>query len=170
MNKTGKVILIGGVVAAIAFGANKALSSANAADKLSIDVDGFAIKEILRKGGIVPLGVVYTITLQLTNPTAKELAVSELNVILKVKTKKGELKQIAVSVPSGQETIIGAHKQTQLKHDIEVRFANVVPILPNFVNYVIDRLRGEKSSQQIIADISLQSMGLTIPLQQIINI
>ena len=166
-------VKIGFALAIIGVGAFAvhAIQSANAADKLAIDINNFKIKEILKKGGFIPVAVIYTIDFQINNPTSKALSISQLYITLSIKNKQGTLDRIAnTSVPSAKETSIKANGQTILSHDIEIRFANVVGILPNFIGYIIDRLRGGKSTQQVIADISLDSMGLTIPSQEVINI
>jgi hypothetical protein len=157
-----------GLLSAAIYGAVHATQSASAAEKLSFDLDGVAVKEVLKKGGIVPIGVVYTFAIQVTNPSSKSLSISKLNIALSIKNKKGELSRIGNSVPTSDEKIFSGNSRSVLKHDIELRFANVLPVLPNFVSYVIDRLRGAKSSQQAIADISVDSMGITIPLTETI--
>ncbi len=169
MSRAGKILALvigGGIVSGLVYGAVNATESANTAESLSFDIDSVSVKEILKRG-ILPVGVIYTFAIQVTNPTSKTLSISKLNVMLSIKNK-GALSKIASSLPSTQEQEFSANKQVVIKHDIEVRFANVLPVLPNFVSYVIDRLRGAKSTQQAIADIKVDSMGLTIPLTQTI--
>jgi hypothetical protein len=170
MNTTAKIVVALLTVGTTAFVVH-ATQAANAADKLAVDINNFKIKEILKKGGFIPVGVIYTIDIQINNPTSKELTISQLYINLSIKNKQGTLDRIAnTSVPSAKEITIKASGQTILSHDIEIRFANVAGIIPNFIGYIINRLRGAKSTQQVLADISLDSMGLTIPSQEVINI
>jgi hypothetical protein len=171
-NVAGKVV--GGIFAATLFGSLiyagvHASNASNTADKLTYDIDGVGVKELL-KSGILPTGVIYTFTFKVTNPTSTPLTISNLDVILSIRKKNGEIARIANSQPSAEEQTIAANGQTKIKHDIEVRFANVLPVLPNFLTYVIGRLRGGKSTQEVIADISVDSMGLTIPITENIAI
>lgn len=170
MSKTGAIIggaLGFGLLATAIFAGVNAAESSNAAEKLSFDIDGVAVKEILKRG-ILPVGVVYTFSIQVTNPTSKSLSISKLNIALSIKNKLRKLSRIGNSVPTSDEQTFAGNSRSVLKHDIEIRFANVLPVLPNFVGYVIDRLRGEKSTQQAIADITVDSMGITIPLTETI--
>lgn len=172
MSKAGTVIgaTLGlGLLATLFYAGVHATQSADAAEKLSFDIDSVSVKEILKRG-ILPIGVVYTFAIQVANPTSKSLSISNLNIALSIKNKKGELSRIGSSVPSSEEKTFAGNSRTVLKHDIEIRFANVLPVLPNFVGYVISRLRGAKSTQQAIADISVDSMGITIPLTEVIAI
>lgn len=170
MNTTAKIIAAFFTIGATAFVVH-ATQAANAADKLAVDINNFKIKEILKKGGLLPVGVIYTIDLQINNPTSKELTISQLYITLSIKNKQGTLDRIAnTSVPSAKEITIKANDQTPLSHDIEIRFANVAGKIPDFIGYIINRLRGAKSTQQVLADISLDAMGLTIPSQEVINL
>jgi len=43
-------------------------------------------------------------------------------------------------------------------------------VLPNAREYIGSRITGAKSTQQIVADATVDAMGVTIPIQQIINL
>lgn len=171
MNTAGKITILG-LVGVGLFAAGKALTATktmDAAEKLVTDINGIKIKEIL-KSGLFPIGVIYTINLQINNPSETDIEISKLFITLSAKTKTGLARIANTSVPSGEIKNIKGNSKTLLSQDIEIRFANVAGIIPDFAGYIVGRLRGSKSTQQIIADVSVDALGLTIPTRQVINL
>lgn len=117
----------------------------------------------------IPTSLVYTISLKINNPTDQDLVITKPYIRLSVKKANGTLAKIAnTAIPEATELNIKAKTTTNVHHDIEFQILNVVKVLPNFLEYIIGRLKGEKSTQQIIADATLDAMGLTIPIQKVI--
>ncbi len=181
MNKGIKIAVGSAAVISIGVIATHLIKKSSAASALRIDLDSVGVKEVIKEGGSIfgkllkltelPLGIIYTFTFQVTNPTDTALTLNNLSVDLSIKDKNGKLQRIGGSAPNGSMVKeFKPNSREQLKHDIEIRFTNVISILPNFITYAISRLRGAKSTQQVIADIKMDSMGLTIPMQTKINL
>lgn len=171
MNTGAKLGIAAVLIGGAAFGIVNVVKAANAADKLDIDVDAFTLKEVKKNPLGIPTALIYTVGLKLNNPTDKDLVIGKPYIKLSVKKADGTLAKIAnTETPEAIETNIKAKSSTSLKHDLELRIFNVATVIPNFVQYIIGRLRGEKSTQQAIADVTLESMGLTLSAQQIINL
>lgn len=157
------------ILAAIGFGVVKAVKSSNAADKLDYDIDAFTLKKVNRNNIGAPIGLIYTIALKLNNPTDQDLIISKPYIKLSVK-KNGTLKKIAnTNIPEDLQINIKGKFTTDFKHDIEVRLSNLIGVMPNAINYVFDRINGDKkATQHIVADVTLDSLGITIPIQKTI--
>lgn len=171
----GKKVFGLGILAVIAGflikGVVNATQAANAVDKLTFDLEGVKIKEIKYFTGVIPKGVVYVIDFQLNNPTAKELIITKPYVTISIPDSTGKYSRIAnTSEPGDVETKIRANSNIKLSLDIEVRFLNVIPFLPNFVGYIIDRLKGIKATQKVLINATIDSMGITIPIDKVIEI
>ena len=174
MSNVKKVVVITSIVGVISFmmyGAVKATKSANTADKLDYDINGFTLKEVKKNPLGIPTSLIYTIDLKLNNPTDQDLVISKPYIKVSVKKANGLISKLAnTEIPADTETNIRAKSSTDLKHDVEIRILNAAALIPNFLQYIIDRLRGEKATQQVIVDATLDTMGLTIPVQKIVNL
>lgn len=179
MNTGTKIAIGAGVVVTAGIAATHFFRKSNTASSLRIDLDRIGVKEVIKEGGSkllgallnLPIGIAYTFTFQVTNPTDEPITLDSIDTALSIKDKSGNLKRIGGSVPTGnQAKTFKANSREQLTHDVEIRFLNVLSLLPNFVSYAIGRLRGSKSTQQAVADIKVNSMGLTIPLQFKVNL
>lgn len=145
--------------------------ASNTAEKLTYDIEGVKIKKIEYFSGLIPKGVIYTFDLQLNNPTSKELIISKLYIKVSLPDGKGSYSRVAnTSEASVAETKIKANANTRLSLDIEMRFANALPFLPNIISYVIGRLRGIKASQKVLVNATIDSMGITIPIDKVMEI
>ena len=158
--------LVGGIYAFV-----NATKTANAAEKLDADIDAFSLKEVKKNPFGIPTSLIYTVGLKINNPTDKDLIIGKPYIKLSVKKSDGSLAKIAnTETPEDKETNIKAKSSTSLSHDLELRLFNVATVIPNFIQYIIGRLRGDKSTQSAIADVTLEAMGLTISTQKVINL
>ncbi|GEM_PF-4828758 len=169
-----KIIIVSALVTVFAYagyGAVKAQKTLNAADKLDYDFDAFTLKEIKKNPLGIPTSLIYTITLKINNPTDQDLIFSKPYFKLSVKKADGSLAKIFnTNTPDPTEINIKSKSSTILKHDIELRALNIAPVLPNFFQYIAAKAKGVKGTQTIVADVTLDSLGLTIPMQTIIKL
>lgn len=140
-----------------------ATGAANTAEKLIVDYEGVKFSEVKYYAGFIPKSVIISIYLKLTNPTSNELSVSKPFITLSVVGNGGTKKRLAnTAQPTTDPTVIKANNKTSFKHDVEVQFVNALTILPGFVDYAIKRFRGAVASQKVLADISLDALGVTL--------
>lgn len=169
-----KVIVIGAIVGALSFAGYqglKAAKTANTADKLDYDVDAFTLKEIKKNPIGIPTSLFYTITLKINNPTDQDLIISKPYFKVSVRKMDGTLAKIFnTTTPDATETNIKAKSSTMIKHDIELRVLNVLPVVPNFIKYLIAKVTGAKPTITLVVDVTLESLGLTLPMQTIVKI
>lgn len=169
-----KAIVITAIVGTLSFGAYKLLNitkTANTADKLDSEIDGFTLKEVKKNPLGIPTALIYTVSLKINNPTDQDLVISKPYIKISVKKADGSLAKVAnTAIPEATETNIKAKSSTNLQHDVEFRIINAAAVIPNFVQYVISRIRGIKSTQQAIADATFEVEGLTLSTQKIINL
>lgn len=166
MDRGLKFIGLGVFAAFIGIVVNAAVKTAqasNTAEKLTIDYDGLKIKKVEYFAGFIPKGVIYSIYLKLNNPTNNELQVTNPYITLSIAGQNGASQRIAnTQEASSTPILIKANANTKVDHDVEIRLANVLPHIPQFVDYVISRLRGQKATIKVIADISIEALGATI--------
>ena len=171
VSKAIKYIIGGGLLTGAIFGIVNLTKSANAATKLDIDVDAFSLKETKKNPFGIPTTLIYTVKLKINNPTDKALTIGKPYIKLFVKKADGSLAKIAnTETPEGADTTIKAKASTLLSHDIEIRLQNAIAVLPNFITYIIGRIRGDKSTQKAVADITIDAMGTTFSTQEVINL
>lgn len=119
----------------------------------------------------IPTSLIYTLSLKINNPTDQDLVITNPYIKISVKKNDGTLAKLAnTAISSANGLNIKANSTSSVHHDIEFQIINVAKIIPNFLEYIIGRLKGEKSTQKIIADATLDAMGLTIPIQKVINL
>ncbi|MCE9537715.1 MAG: hypothetical protein K8R85_00635 [Bacteroidetes bacterium] len=152
-------------------GAVNVAQAANAVDKLTYDLEDIKIKKIEYFSGFIPKGVIYSIDIQLNNPTAKELVITKPYITISIPDSLGKYTRVAnTSEPGNVETKIRSNSNIKLNLDIEIRFLNVIPFLPNFVAYIISRLKGIKATQKVLVNATIDSMGITIPIDKVMEI
>lgn len=171
MGSISKILVGTALFSALTYGVVKAVKvvkTSNAADKLDYDIDGFTLKHVNRNGIGLPVSLIYTISLKLNNPTDQDLVISKPYIKLSIKKALTLYKIANTSIPENTQINIKAKQSTQFKHDVEIRITNLLPVLPNALQYILSRISGSKSTQSIIADCTLDSMGITIPIQKTI--
>ncbi|MDO9186941.1 MAG: hypothetical protein Q7W13_13085 [Bacteroidia bacterium] len=177
-----KKIIVGSalvsVIAGAIYGVIKVTKVSDAADKLDIDFDGFTLKEMKStslsapfKIPSIPTSAVYTLSLKINNPTDQDIIISKPYVKVSLTKKDGTLAKLAnTAIPEGAEIKIKSKSSTNVKHDIEFRLLNVVGIMPNFFQYILSRIRGEKSTQKVTIDATFEAMGVTLSTKQVVNL
>lgn len=119
----------------------------------------------------IPTSLIYTISLNVNNPSGQDIKITKPYITVFIKKANGKLASIAkTAIPEGIETTIKAKSRTNIKHDVEINIASVALLIPDFLQYIIGRLKGEKATKQIIVNATLDAMGLTIPIQKIVNL
>lgn len=169
-----KIIVVSAIVGVLSFygwQGVRAAKTLDAADKLDYDVDAFTLKEIKKNPIGIPTSLIYTITLKINNPTDQDLIITKPYFKLSVKKADGSLAKIFnTNTPDSTETNIKSKSSTLVKHDIELRVLNVAPVLPNLFKYIAAKATGQKGTQTVVLDVTLDSLGLTIPMQTIIKL
>lgn len=177
-----KIITGSSIVAIIAgaiYGVIKLTKTSNTADKLDIDIDGFTLKEVKSaslfsapfKIPSIPTSAIYTLSLRVNNPTDQDLIIGKPYVKVSVKKKDGTFAKLAnTAIPEGNEVNIKSNSATNVKHDVEFRLLNVVGVLPNLFQYILSRIRGAKSTQQVTVDATFDVMGLTVSTKKVVNL
>ncbi len=163
---TGKIV-VGGllttlVVGAI-YGAVKVTHTANAAGKLDADIESVSTKEV-KKGFLnLPTAAIYTVKFTVKNPTSDTVEISQPYIKFSIKDKTGAYKKIATTaVPSSEMLTIKGRQSTTISHDIEVKAQNVLPVVPGFVNYLLDRLAGVDTHLEGLVEFTADALGVTI--------
>lgn len=174
MDKALKIIGLStfGIFTGIAVNAAiKAAKASNTTEKLLIDISTINIKRIEYKAVVFPKSVVYNFVLRFINPTKDDLVISSPFVVLNVKDNKGQFSRIANSAQADNNQInLAAKANTNYTLELEVDFLKVIPFVKNFVDYIIDRLRGKKASIIAQANISVDVLGVTVSDDKIIQI
>ena len=172
MSNIIKIIVIGAGAATaslVIYKVVKGANSANTADKLAYDIQSGKIKEVKYLAGVVPKSLVQTINLQLKNPTSNELTIKNLALTVSIPDSKGGYTHIA-SIAQPSETTIKPNANSTLSLDAEMPFIDMIKVLPNFIDYAINRMKGIKATQKILVSGTVDSMGFTVPLNKVITI
>lgn len=174
MANVKKTIVIVGLVGLLSAGAYygiKGTKLSHAVDKLDYDIDAFTLKSIKKNPLGIPTSLIYTVSLKLNNPTDQDLVITKPYFTLSVKKADGSLAKVFnTDTPDNITTNIKSKASTIVKHDIELRLLNVVPVIPNFIQYILGRITGTKSTQQVVIDVLLDSSGITIPIKKVVNL
>lgn len=174
MANAKKTIVIIGLVGLLSAGAYFGIKStklSHAVDKLDYDIDAFTLKSVKKNPLGIPTSLIYTVSLKLNNPTDQDLVITKPYFTLSVKKADGSLAKVFnTDTPDNITTNIKSKASTIVKHDIELRLLNVVPVIPNLIQYVLSRVSGTKSTQQVVIDVLLDSSGITFPIQKIVNL
>lgn len=160
MNNTGKILLIGGVTAALVVGGVRLAKASNTADKLDITLDNFSLKSQKLSGlglSIKIPKIIFNADLTIHNPTSNDLEIS--HPYIKVFYKDNQ-SPIAHSTTSTETHIIKAKQGTPIRVDVEFNAFDILPIMPDFLSYIVGRLNGKKSTRNVRLDILVSASGI----------
>lgn len=168
-----KIVVVSAIVGVLSFYGWQGITAAkttNAAGKLDYDVDSVSFKEFKKSFGI-KTGAVYTITLKVNNPSDQDIIISKMYLKVSFKKKDGSLAKIFnTNIPDANEINIKSNSSKIIKHDIELRALNMIGVSTNLFDYIKAKATGQKGTQELVLDVTLDSLGLTIPMQTIIKI
>ena len=170
MSTVAKIGIATALISGAVYGIVHATKSANAASKLLLDIDSVHFAGT-KKSGSIPVGVVYNVKVKISNPTSTDIEASQPFIVISTKKKDGTLSRIAnTSEPSNELLKIPAKKSIVVSHNLEVRTANTGAIASGIFQYISSRINGEKSTQKVVVDTTIDAMGLTFSTQEIINL
>ena len=162
MSKAVPILLGTGAVAVLVFGVVHLAKTSNTAGKIDINLENFGIKSQGLKGADlgklkIPDTVVFKADVKVNNPTDADLVISKP--YLKVFYNG---KQIANSTASAETINLKAKDVSYIK-DLEVEFhaLDVLPIMPDFLKYVISRFAGNPSTRKVKIDMLVDANGIT---------
>jgi hypothetical protein len=160
MNNTGKILLIGGVTTALVVGSVRLAKAATTADKLDITLDNFSLKSQKLNGlglSIKIPKIIFNADLTVHNPTSNDLEISQPYIKVFYQDNKSP---IAHSAASSDTHIIKSKQGTPIHVDVEFNAFDILPIMPDFLKYIVARLNGKKSTRNVRLDILVSAAGI----------
>ncbi len=155
-----KGVVVTGIVGAIAlaFGVSNLSAKKHAADKLTISLKKFQIKNASFTNGIL-----FKVFLNITNPTPTKLSFTKPFVQIFLKNEKGEPSAIASSENDSSMVVLNGRENTEMA--IELRLPLMAALkLPNLLSYLVTQFldKTAKKTKKIIVEFSTKAEGMNI--------
>lgn len=152
MNTVGKVVLIGTGAFATYYVVGL-LSKGKAGDQLETNLAGFKFLDINIKG--LNTWIKYRATIAITNPTSEKLSFTTPYIRMFIKDKL-----ICKSAIVDKINVLEPKKTLDdLTIDLEFRAKDVASVIPNILNFLKGRIKGEPASQEVKIVYSYESEG-----------
>lgn len=159
MNKTGKIFLVTGT-ALLLVGAVNVAKAANTAENITMVLDSFSLrsKKLNGLGLTVKIPkIIFEAALTVHNPTGDDLVISKP--YLKVFYNDNP-NPIGFSSASAKTYVLKAKQPTPLTVDIEFSADNVLPVMPDFLKYILDRIKGKKANRKVVIEMLASGNGI----------
>ena len=158
MHSKGKILLISGAGAAVlTAGVIYAVKTSNTADKLNIVLDSFSLSKQKLSGLGVSIKIpkiIFKADLTIHNPTKNDLTITKP--YLKIFYKDNP---IGFSSASDATYTLKRNSSTPISVDVEFSAGNILPVMPDFLKYIVSRMAGKKSDRKVTIEMNVSGNG-----------
>lgn len=150
MSKTGTIVVVGSLSAIGIYALTRLFNTSATADAINYHIENFNLKSQGLKGlGFTIPKIVFKADIKADNPTDNDLVITHPYLKMYYNDKL-----IGTSSTSSATTTIKAKDSTVI-NDVDVEFyANsVLPVMPDFIKYIVSRLAGAKAKRKLKVEI-----------------